>query len=136
MDPDYHPEIDTTPFLSEDETSKYRMLIGCGLWAVTLGRFDIQYAVSTLAQFNMSPRQGHFEAALRIFGYLRAFSKGKIVIDTRKSNNQLYKTEKHNWEELYPGAHEEIPKDLPEVLWKYLHISTPDLRMIYRIEDP
>ena len=64
MEPDYHPEIDTTPFLSEDETSKYRMLIGCGLWAVTLGRFNIQYAVSTLAQFNMSPRQGHFEACL------------------------------------------------------------------------
>ena len=38
----------------------------------------------------------------------------EVNFDT--SNNQLYKTEQHNWEELYPGAHEEIPKDLPEVL--------------------
>ena len=73
MDPDYHPEINNMPFLSEDETSKYRMLIGCGLWAVTLRRFNIQHAVSTLAQFNMSPRQVHFEAALRILGYLQLF---------------------------------------------------------------
>ena len=40
------------------------------------------------------------------------------------SNNQLYKTEKHNWDELYPGAHEEIPKDLPEVLGNPVEIST------------
>ena len=33
----YHPELDTTDLLPEDQVSRYRMLIGSANWAVTLG---------------------------------------------------------------------------------------------------
>ena len=38
-----HPEIDDSGYLNNDEHSKYRMLIGCGQWAITLGRFDVMF---------------------------------------------------------------------------------------------
>ena len=66
----YHPELDTTNFLNPLEISKYKSLIGSGNWLITLGRFDVQYAISTLSQYAMAPRQGHYEAVQRVFGYL------------------------------------------------------------------
>ena len=39
-----HPEIDDSGFLNIDEHYKYRMLIGCGQWAIALGRFDVMFA--------------------------------------------------------------------------------------------
>ena len=53
MDPIYHPELDTSDFILQSDTTKYRMMIGCGLWAITLGRFDIHYAISTLSQLSL-----------------------------------------------------------------------------------
>ena len=44
----YHPEIDTSDFLVGIDISKYRMLIGSANWAVTLGRYDVHFAVSTM----------------------------------------------------------------------------------------
>ena len=41
MEAQDHPELDESPFLDEETTTKYQMLIGCANWAVTLGRFDI-----------------------------------------------------------------------------------------------
>ena len=37
-------------------------------WVVTLGHFDIAYAVNTLARYNAAPREGHLHAAMRVFG--------------------------------------------------------------------
>ena len=49
FDPDYHPELDTTPLLSPYDASIYRGLIGSANWLITLGRFDIHYATNTLS---------------------------------------------------------------------------------------
>ena len=35
------------------------MLIGCGQWTVTLGRFDVMYAIQTMAKFSVAPKQEH-----------------------------------------------------------------------------
>ena len=61
MDPKYHPEVDDTPLLSPELASKYRMLVGSGLWATTLGRFDVLYAVNTFTRYNVMPRVGHLD---------------------------------------------------------------------------
>ena len=45
---DYHPELDDSPLLDAKGVKIYQMLIGCAQWAVTLGRYDIQYATNTL----------------------------------------------------------------------------------------
>jgi hypothetical protein len=42
----YHPEIDDLPLCSEDDSAKYRSMIGCCVWIIVLGRFDIVYGVS------------------------------------------------------------------------------------------
>jgi hypothetical protein len=51
-----HPELDDTDLLFGEEISLYQMLIGCAQWAVTIGRFDIQYATNTLARYAAQPR--------------------------------------------------------------------------------
>ena len=52
-----HPEIDTTAFCH----SKYRSLIRSANWMISLGRFDINYGVNTLAQYCVAPCISHFE---------------------------------------------------------------------------
>ena len=46
-----HPELDTLDELDEEDTKKYQSLIGALQWVVTLGRFDIGTAVTTLSSF-------------------------------------------------------------------------------------
>ena len=115
MDPNYRPEIDDSPLLSEDEVAKYRMLIGTGQWVISLGRFDVMYAVVSMARYSSAPREGHTKAMLRVFGYLKAYMKGKIVFDTRDLEiKEADFVEPSLWTEMYPNALEEIPKDVPE----------------------
>ena len=72
MDPNYRPEVDDTELLSPEMASKYRMLVGSGLWATTLGSYDVLYAVNTFARYNMMPRAGYLQGMLRVFGYLKS----------------------------------------------------------------
>ena len=55
MHVNYHPELDTSPLLDVDSIAKYRSLIGSLNWILTLGRFDIAYALSTMSRYNMAP---------------------------------------------------------------------------------
>ena len=45
----YHPELDDSPVLNEEDHAKFRSLVGCANWLVTLGRFDIAYATNTFS---------------------------------------------------------------------------------------
>ena len=114
MDSSYKPEIDETELLSGIEVTKYQMLIGCGNWVITLGRYDVNYAVSTLARYNVAPRAGHMRAMLRVFGYLKHYNKWKITIDPSilPVNEEDFKERK--WDELYPGIKEELPHNMPD----------------------
>jgi hypothetical protein len=66
-----HPELDTSELISNDGHRKYQMLLGMLHWIVTIGRFDVAHATSSLAPFSSCPRKGHMEHALHIFGYLK-----------------------------------------------------------------
>ena len=35
------------------------MLVGCANWAVTLGRFDVHFSVSTMVRYNAETRKVH-----------------------------------------------------------------------------
>jgi hypothetical protein len=78
----YHPEIDDSPLCTEDDSAKYRSIIGCSIRINVLGRFDIAYATSAMSRFNMLPREGHLKAVKRILSYLKTFPKGRVIIDT------------------------------------------------------
>ena len=49
FDENYHAELDTSDICDAEKTSKFKSLIGSANWIITLGRFDIAYAVSTLS---------------------------------------------------------------------------------------
>ena len=57
-----------TDFLVPSEIPIYQMMIGCLQWAVTLGRYDNQYATNTIARFCQKPCDGDLKSALRVFG--------------------------------------------------------------------
>ena len=108
-----HPEMDESDLLLATEIPIYQMLLGCAQWAVTLGRFDIQYATNTLARFNTMPRQGHLQRCLRIFGYLKHNNKARIVFDPSNPNLDAMNFQDHDWTDIYPFAEEYISNNMP-----------------------
>ena len=89
------------------------MLIGCAQWAVTIGRFDIQYATNTLARYSSYPRLGHLKRVIRLFGYLKHHSKYRIEFDNDEPNYSGLNFIKHDWTFRYPYANEDVPDDMP-----------------------
>jgi hypothetical protein len=81
MSEGYHPEVDDLPLCTEDYSAKNRSIIGCCIWIIILGRFDIAYATSAMSRINMLPREGHIKAVKRILSYLKTFPYGKVIID-------------------------------------------------------
>ena len=124
MAPNDHPEDDETSLLDSDEHSKYRMLIGSAQWAIIIGRIDITYATQTLARFAAAPREGHLKRALRMFGYLKNYPKLGIIYSPGNLKTPKYTIAEMNWEEQYPGAHEELPPDMPKAKGNTVSITT------------
>ena len=124
----YHPEICETPFLNPDKASFYRSMVGALQWIVAIGRVDVAYSASSMARFGAMPREGHLEAMYRVFGYLKTFPKGQVVVDHRRFDDE-YEKMPHNvnmrdWFQQYPGADAilDIPEDAPEALGKEVRI--------------
>ena len=76
-----HPELDESPLLDETGIRHYQHIIGICQWAVTSGRFDINYAVSSLSRFSAAPREGHLKMARKVLGYLKKYPKKGYVIN-------------------------------------------------------
>jgi len=70
-----HPETDQSPYLNAEEIQQFQHIIGVCQWLVVLGRFDINYAVSSLSCFSSAPQKRHLELAREIMGYLRKYPK-------------------------------------------------------------
>ena len=121
----YHPELDESPLLDEKKITLYKSLIGSANWIVTLGRFDIAYAVSTFARYSMAPREGHLENLQKLFGYLRNYAHGKILIDVKEPPDRKIAiiTKNQNWSEFYPDAKEEVPEDMLEAFGQTCSIT-------------
>ena len=66
----YCPEIDISAELEDLKATRYQQMIGILCWLIELGRIDIITEVSLLSSFNVNPREGHLEAAYRVFEHL------------------------------------------------------------------
>ena len=44
-----HPELDESPVLNKEDHAKFRSLVGCANWLVTLGRFNNAFATKPAA---------------------------------------------------------------------------------------
>ena len=107
MSEGYHPEIDDSPLCTEEDSAKYRSMIGCCIWIIVIVRFDIAYATSAMSRFNMLPREGLLNAVKRILSYLKTFPKGGIIVDNSYPDHSVYPIEDHlNWNECYPDDEE------------------------------
>jgi len=115
--------MDESDFLYGKDIAIYQMLIGSAQWAVRLGRFDIQYATNTLARYGTKPRVGHYERALRIFGYLKHNTKARILFNAADFDLDCVEFEKHDWTDLYPGAKEAMPEDMPKPKTRKVQIT-------------
>ena len=126
MADEYHPELDETPLCDATGITKYKSLIGSANWIITLGRFDIQYAVNTLARYSNAPRQGHMKALYQVFGYLRTTAKYQIYIYVGQPDilKNIKVTKNQNWSEMYPDAVEDIPEDMPPPKGNAVTITT------------
>jgi hypothetical protein len=120
---DYHPEIDTSPYLEDDDANYYLSLIGILQWLCELGRIDICYAVGIMSRFNALPRQNHMDTVLRIFAYLKQHKNSKLVFDFETRDFPADIFQQYDWAEMYPDAKEEIPDGIPEPLGKPLQLN-------------
>ena len=82
MNPLHHAGTHVSELFSTTEYSKHISLLGSTNGVITLGCFNINYAVHTLAQYCVAPRKGHLEALQRVFGYLKHHPQGMLLIDS------------------------------------------------------
>jgi hypothetical protein len=78
LDKGDHPELDSTPELSENGIKQYQSLIGSLQWLITLGRFDIATTVMSMSHFRVAPREGHLDRLKRMYGYVKKMKNGAI----------------------------------------------------------
>ena len=80
----YHPELDMTPFCSDEQTQLYQNLIGMLRWAVELGRVDVLLEASQISSYMTSPRIGHLQEVINIFHYLKNHMFSWLPMDPEK----------------------------------------------------
>ena len=105
--PGDHPELDSSPLLSEAQHRLYQHTVGMAEWAVQIGRYDIRYALTSLNLLSAAPREGHISWLVRIFGYLQSVSgrrKGIVVSPEDIEEISGKGTNVKYWLEKYPGA--------------------------------
>lgn len=110
----YRPEVDSSPELDDAQANYYQGLIGVLRWMCELGRIDILLSVALLSRFLVSPRQGHLEQVLHIFGYLKQHNHSAIVFDDTHPLFDENRFTKVDWSDTYPDAEEPIPINAPE----------------------
>ena len=67
-----HPELNDSPLCTPKEATLYRLMVGSANWIVTLGRFDIAFALQSLSRFSMAPQVGHLARMKKLFCYLKS----------------------------------------------------------------
>ena len=120
-----HPELDTSPFLDENDKEIYMSLVGSAQWSISIGCFDIQSAIMTMSKFCSAPRSGHLDRMKQIIRYLCKFQHYKIRFQVDKLDySNVPGIKNHDWEHSVYGNHEEdIPIDTPLLLGKKIVLT-------------
>ncbi len=121
---DYHPALDISPLLSNDDALLFASYIGILQWAVELGWIDLTQSVSLMSQFWNAPHEGHMAVVLHIFGYVKGHLNLKVVFDPAYqmwSNSDWH--EDAEWKEFYPDTAEPIAPNAPEPQGKDAQIN-------------
>ena len=108
----YRPEPDTTNELDSDGISRYHKFIGTLIWAIELGRIDMNMEVGCILQQLCSPREGNLYAVYHIFRYLKVHLKdnpGRILFygTLKRSSESFFELgtqDKEEWNYFYPDS--------------------------------
>ena len=126
----YRPELDMTPFCSEDQIQLYQNLIGMLRWAVELGRIDILLEVSQMSSYMANPRIGHLHQVIHIFHYLKHHMSSWLPMDPMKLDinwsgldEERPSKRRKIMKTIYRDAIEEIAINSPEPLGNSVQMS-------------
>jgi Reverse transcriptase (RNA-dependent DNA polymerase) len=131
MRPDYRPEMDISELLEDHDHTWFMELIGILHWSCELGRIDVLVEVTMLSSSNACPRLGHLYAVFKVFAYLKAHLRGRIVFDWALPQAMLeplyeQRFESYSWLDFYGDIQEEIPPEMPPPLGSEVRISCFD----------
>ena len=114
----YVPELDMSEELDGDGITMFQELIGELRWAIEIGRVDIHTEVSMLSAYQASPRRGHLEQVIHIYGYLKKYEKLTLYFDPQVPIlGDIADFDSHTPEifrEQYRDAEEQIPENMPK----------------------
>jgi hypothetical protein len=119
MSPSAHPKLDTLEPLDEDGTRQNQKIIGIRQWLVVAGRFDINFAITSLSCYASAPQQCHFAMAEDVLGYLKKYpNKGHVVNLKPPSIYPQYETVKlkEGFGGQYKYFHEDLDPQFPPPL--------------------
>ena len=135
LEPNDHPELDTTPFLDDNDIQKYQSMLGALQWVVTLGRFDVATAVMTMGSFRVTPRDGHLLRLRRIYGYLAKMKHGTLRYRTSIPDLSSIEVPSYDWcHSVYGNVREIIPTDAPPPLGKDVQqVSLVDANLAHNL---
>ena len=128
----YRPELDESPYCSDELATVYQNLIGILRWTCELGRLDILHEVSLLSQYLAQPRCGHLVQAMNIFVYLKHHNRSWMLLDhsrfdiewVPKGNNDINPIERaQGLKDIYTDACDELPHNMPEARGKEVDIT-------------
>ncbi len=91
-------------------------LIGILRWMCELGRIDICTEVSMLSSYSAMPREGHLEATLHVFSFLKSKSNSRLILDPMEPDVGKSDFVECDWREFYAGATKAIPPMPPNPL--------------------
>ena len=119
---DYEPELDGTPELNAELSAWYMTLIGMLQWMVEIGRVDIITEVSLMSSHQVMPREGHLDAVLHIFGFLKIKYNSRMAFDPTVPYCDESTFQECDWKEFYGDVEEAIPSNAPEPRGESVHI--------------
>lgn len=110
----FHPEIDETPVLEDNDIQLYQSYIGILRWAVELGRIDLSHVAGVMARFSACPREAHLAALIRVFAYCKKHLESKLVFDPQVNDYSDIEWMEEDWSQFYPSIEGEVlPTDMP-----------------------
>lgn len=109
----YSPELDVSPELDAADASYYASTIGVLRWIVELGRIDVCAEVSMLAGFIANPREGHLDAMMHLFTWLKTHDRSRLVMDSSIPDLMESKVNTDHWKDFYGDVEEPIPPNMP-----------------------
>lgn len=121
---DFHPEVDESRVLGDDDVQLFQSYVGILRWAVELGRVDLAHVTGVMARFAACPRAGHLTALLRAFAYCKKHIESKLVFDPMIKDYSDIKWVEDDWSQFYPDTNgESIPLNMPEPRGAKVHVS-------------